>query len=162
MDSTKIDNFRSCYGREFIWFSPLTADQLKYIRDSLSRRLRINLSLDDNLSLLKIIFDRSKVIGEAHSADNGKFNLKEVLINVGVEIRESVFINWYRLDHVDELRTSDLFEYFHDLWYPAADDIEIFDESLDWVVIVTHYGEIRFLDISGLHGGNRERITNSL
>jgi hypothetical protein len=31
---------------------------------------------------------------------------------------------------------------YADLWYPGVDDIEIFDSSLSWFVVVTHDGEI--------------------
>ena len=70
-----------------------------------------------------------------------------MFVNVGIKQKKTVFINWYRLDQVDELRTSDVFRYFHDLWYPELDDIEIFDDSLNWFVIVTHYGQVRFLEL---------------
>jgi hypothetical protein len=34
--------------------------------------------------------------------------------------------------------------YFSDLWYPGADDIDLFDASVSWVVAIRHDGAVSF------------------
>ncbi len=50
-----------------------------------------------------------------------------------------VYVNWYRFDEIDELRTQDFLRWFPDLWYTAAEDPDIFDEGLEWMLSLRHY-----------------------
>ncbi len=39
--------------------------------------------------------------------------------------------------------------WFDDIWYPASDDIDLFDSTLDWILSVSHSGliDLRRLDM---------------
>lgn len=54
----------------------------------------------------------------------------------------NVFINWYRFDDIDKMSLKDLDQYFYDIWFPATDDIDIFDDTFKWIVSIFHDGII--------------------
>jgi hypothetical protein len=54
-----------------------------------------------------------------------------------------VLLNWDPLQEIDRMLRSDAARRFEDLWYPGADDLLLFDESLEWVLIIMHFGEVR-------------------
>lgn len=47
------------------------------------------------------------------------------------------------------MRFKDLTEHFDYIWYPGPDDIEIFDDSLSWILSVDHGGYLRVLVLDG-------------
>ncbi len=53
-----------------------------------------------------------------------------------------LYVEWGALRDIDRFQTDELDRYFYDVWYPAADDIEIFDDTLNWLVFVRHYGGV--------------------
>jgi hypothetical protein len=53
-----------------------------------------------------------------------------------------VYVEWGALQDLDRFKLEDLSEHLYDVWYPSADDIEIFDDTLDWIMFVRHYGGI--------------------
>jgi hypothetical protein len=74
-------------------------------------------------------------------AEDG-FDLRDLISVVGIKAGADVLVNWYRFDQIDRIAFSDLSEHFDHIWYPSSDDIEIFDESLDWFVLVRHDGRV--------------------
>ncbi|EKO31739.1 hypothetical protein LEP1GSC179_0008 [Leptospira santarosai str. MOR084] len=41
----------------------------------------------------------------------------------------------------------DLINNFDDIWYPSVDDIDIIDMSISWILSVSHFGEIKLIDL---------------
>ena len=66
-----------------------------------------------------------------------------VAASLGLEPREEVYVNWDDFATIHRVRFADLAENFDYLWYPGPDDVDIFDESLSWVLSVDHGGYIR-------------------
>ena len=46
---------------------------------------------------------------------------------------------------------KDLNKHFYDVWYPSSDDIELFDDTLDWIIFVRHYGGVQLLALNQRH-----------
>jgi hypothetical protein len=42
---------------------------------------------------------------------------------------------------------EDLSRYFDDIFYPGPDDIELFDETLKWFMLVDHEGAISITEL---------------
>ena len=63
---------------------------------------------------------------------------KELRISPG----PGLYLQWGALRDVDRFQTEELDKYFYDVWYPVADDIEIFDDTLAWMIFVRHYGVV--------------------
>ena len=58
---------------------------------------------------------------------------------------ESVLINFCRVDDIDEMKLDDLNKYFYDIWYPVAEVIEIFDRECNWMVLISHDGDVGYI-----------------
>jgi hypothetical protein len=69
-------------------------------------------------------------------------------MKAGVTSSETIFLNWYRYDDVDEMRLADVTKFFEDIWYPSSDDLDIFDESLRWILSIRHDGEVKYVNLA--------------
>ena len=49
-----------------------------------------------------------------------------------------VFINFYEFDAIDVISLKELSRALNDIWLPGAEDIDVFDSKLSWVVQVNH------------------------
>jgi hypothetical protein len=70
------------------------------------------------------------------------FRLDAFLADAGFRPAPLVLVNWGRFDDVDEMNLRELGDALHDLWMPPADDIDIFDHSLQWIVNVSYIGKL--------------------
>lgn len=89
------------------------------------------------------LMDQLGLAVEGVQAGQSDFSVRNVLSSQDIRPDESVFINWHQYDEIDQIGLSDLEEYFAYIWYPSADDIDIFDSSCAWVLSVSHDGEIK-------------------
>jgi hypothetical protein len=56
---------------------------------------------------------------------------------------DHVYVSWDALrGQVDDIAFADLARYFAWIWYPASDDIQIFDESFSWLLVIGHEGDV--------------------
>jgi hypothetical protein len=145
VEEFKIENFEQEYGaNSFPAFRSLACEEANHTLISLKRRL----GLPDELNaqdVLKAIDLRSNVVDGVDATEEA-FDLRAVLR--GLEFSAAmVFVNWYRFDRIDEFETEDLCKYFGDIFYPSADDLEILDSSLTWLVSIRHYGAVKALSI---------------
>ncbi|WP_409523497.1 hypothetical protein [Nitrincola sp. MINF-07-Sa-05] len=146
MEQVKIDNFyRENPQVHYPEYVTLDSENCANIRASLSKKLGLNTPAD-SMTLVNLV-DRHGKLCEEFNCKEDDFNLKRVLSSLGISWPEYVFVNWYRYDIIDKLRLCDLTNYFDDIWYEDVDDIDIFDDMLEWVLSVTHYGQIKILKI---------------
>ena len=138
MENFKLENFKKEYG--------------------LDMPIEKHLSLYDCNVILSCIYDKfhvydvndlfSKLENESiyvTSVENETINVEDVFFNLGIIVSSNVFINWYKFDNIDSLSFRNLCRYFDDIWYPAIDDIEIFDETCNWILSIRHYGIVSYL-----------------
>jgi hypothetical protein len=78
----------------------------------------------------------------AQNAEDPDFDLVTVFERHGIKPRESCYVNFHRFDRICEFLTTQLATYLDDIWYPGPDDIEIFDDTLTWMISVDHDGNI--------------------
>lgn len=90
----------------------------------------------------KSLLESSRPIQHAHAEKEG-FDLASVTVALGLKPQEDVYVNWDDLKTIDRVRFSDLVGKFDYVWYPGPDDIDIFDDSLSWVLSVDHGGYLR-------------------
>jgi hypothetical protein len=113
------------------------------IRLSLRRSLAHRLGLAEDVNptlLLAEISGRGHPIG--HIPPDDPFDIAGLLATHHRHAFNDLYVNWDRFDHIDKLSCTDLSRHFSDIWYPSADDIEIFDESGQWVLMVCHDGVV--------------------
>lgn len=140
MDQHKIENFlKANPGLAFPACQHLNESQAGAIRNSIAK------SVDspelDGLSIVKRLYEISVEAGGLQ-VDDAAFSIGNLIHDLGVKFPENVYLNWYRFDDIDQISLTDLDRYFSELWYPGSDDLDIFDDSADWVVSITHYGRV--------------------
>lgn len=144
MDQIKIDNFnRENPDWDFPGYVKLGNKACSSIRSLLRKKLKLD-SSSDKLALVNEVNLRSEIFSETRS-DDESFNLRQTLNSLEVKLPERVLINWYRYDDINEIKFEDLVSYFDDIWYPAVDDIDIFDDTLKWILSISHSGEMKIL-----------------
>ena len=146
MEQFKIQNFADNITESFPPFAALSPLECGNIR----RQFRDALGLPSDSNPLVIVSElvkRQSICHDTDAADEG-FDLRELFCAIGINPHKDVFVNWYRFDDIDRLQFADLSKYFSDIWYPVSDDIEVFDDSLVWVVSIRHDGCISCLKIS--------------
>jgi hypothetical protein len=112
------------------------------LRNEWNRKLDVEPEADP-LTLLNAAEARSEPVNGAAGEEG--FNLSETLIRAGVRAAGTVYINWDRFDAIDAIALQDLSAFFEFIWYPAVDDIEVFDRTCSWMLLIRHYGAVRLL-----------------
>ena len=139
MEKFKIDNFKEENpDAEFPAFETLHQEKSTAIFHELIAKVGGKL---DPKQLALFLYENSKLL-PGTDAEKEKFSLIETLNSSGITPKDSVFINWDCFNQIDKIRLTDLSSHFSDIWYPSADDIDIFDESFSWVLSVFHDGRV--------------------
>jgi hypothetical protein len=92
-------------------------------------------------AILTHLFEDSTPVADL-DPDQEEPNLGGVFDKCGIRPGPTVYVGWGPLSDIDRFQIEDLVRYFYDVWYPSADDIDIFDETCEWIVIVRHYGSV--------------------
>jgi len=146
MEKIKIDNFSNEYpGRNFPEYMSLSKSACSAIAQSIHEKLALE-NVTDGLTLVKAI-DALARPREVASHVGEDFDLNASLNACGISAADVVYINWHRYDKIDRLKRCDLATYFYDIWYPDVDDIDVFDDSLSWILSVRHDGYVKLLKL---------------
>lgn len=142
MDDFKIRNFLQSHpGISPPRHERLSTTEAAELRNRI--RLRANaLKQTADVELTRELAEEATPVRDADPSAPG-FDLLTLLRALGIRAKASVYINWYRYDVVDRIALIDLSRFFSDIWYPGADDIEIFDDTCCWLLVVPHSGVVR-------------------
>jgi hypothetical protein len=144
MEKIKLDNFSNAYpGRKFPEYVSLSKSACADIAQLIKKKFALT-NATDGLTLVKAIDALAKPC-EFSSRVGEDFDLNALLDACGIEAADVVYINWHRYDKIDRLKRCDLATFFFDIWYPDVDDIDVFDDSLRWILLVRHDGYIKLL-----------------
>lgn len=144
MDKIKIDNFsRECAGSDFPEYVSLSKSACTELAESIQEKFAL-VNICDGLTLVRAVDAMAKPC-EVISHVGEEFCLNELLYACGIDAADDVYINWYRYDKIDRLKRNDLDSHFFDIWYPEVDDIDVFDDSLNWILSVRHDGYLKLL-----------------
>jgi len=142
MEEFKIVHFeKEKPGENFPFFIHLSNEEARVLFEKLQNKIGGSLTPQE-LSLE--IRERSSYL-EGENAEKNDFSIKMVFDSIGVKTRINIYINWYLFDNIDKIHFSDFNQFFDDIWYPGADDIDIFDNTTDWLVSINHDGSIKYL-----------------
>lgn len=139
MESFKIDLFKSEYKTDFPHFITLPKEECLILVDGLLKKYEL-MNID---SLIKLLYSDKELQLRNNACE--EFKLIETLNSLNVNPLSNVYVNWNRFNDIDILNVADVDIYFFDLWYPSSDDIDIFDESFDWIISIRHDGCVSFL-----------------
>lgn len=133
MEDFKIQFFEKEYNKKFIHFEHLTDYRCEVIRKNIFR----------------VFFEKNKIIvGMKGVGFIEEFkNVEDVLKKINVSPKNKIYINWFNFENIDYLKYKDFVEYFDDLWFPASDDIDVFDDTFEWILSIRHDGYITYLTV---------------
>lgn len=144
MEKIKLDNFSNEYpGRDFPEYVSLSKSACSDIAQSIQEKFALA-NGTDGLTLVKAIDALARPC-EVASHVGEDFDLNALLNACGIDAANVVYINWHRYDKIDRLKRCDLASHFYDIWYRDVDDIDVFDDSLSWILSVRHDGYIKLL-----------------
>ena len=142
MEHFKIEHFeRGNPGKSFPKFEPLDKSEVTRIRKELASKVNLEETIAP-LTLIKHLLSLSEPV-EGLDATSEGFDLLSTLKTLGLHPNRWVYINWDRFETIDRMDPMDLSTHFHDIRYPSADDIELFDDTLSWILLIDHSGAIR-------------------
>jgi hypothetical protein len=135
MDKTKLS--RLAVSAPQVRVQPVAAADAQKLRAGIAHRFRLDCG--DDLTLMKSLQRRLNAVAGPR-ADEPGFDLGEMLALLEIHPLSEIYINWFRFDDVDAVPLQALRQHFDDFWYPAADDIDIFDATLEWLISIDHEG----------------------
>lgn len=138
MEEFKISLFESEYKINFPSYETLTVPEcVKYV-NIIAERYDIDISnFEGQLASHQSFY-------KGADASEG-FKLLNTLTNLEIQPLSKVFLNWYQFKKIDIFKTDNLDKYFYDIWFPSSDDIDLFDESLSWMLSIRHDGCISYI-----------------
>jgi hypothetical protein len=138
MDAIKIENFhRANPDAVFPQFAPVSDDECLNLRAAIADQIGLKRE-SEPIQVLNALWARATVLRDINASHGLPFHK----LVPDAEADSRVFVNWYRFNDVDQFVTIDLETYFNDLWYPASDDIEDFNRTLRWFLLVRHDGQV--------------------
>jgi hypothetical protein len=141
MDEFKVELFKKEYKGKVLNYISVSEINCKSIQDNISKRFNI-----DSKSLFDFVEKLSAKQTPIEGVDaNEMFNLKDVLGDLLITPQLRVYVNWYRFDEIDQFNIDDFEKYFDDIWFAGSDDIDIFDDSLKWILSIRHDGLVSIL-----------------
>ena len=144
MEQGKIKNFEKDFpGRAFPFLRSLAIKEMEAIRKEFAKKIDLE-GISDSLTLVQFLYSKTKKISYLN-ADNDKFFLSEVFALAAITPNKQIYIDWGRFDKIYLMFYEDLNKYFQYIWYPAADDVSLFDDSFSWILFVSHEGYIDYL-----------------
>jgi hypothetical protein len=141
MQEIKIQNFERDRGQSFPAFRSLSPDQCAALRERVAQKLGLPPETDP-LELVRHLAAKEGRYS-SQQADEASFDLGKAMDELGIKPKDTIYLNWYRYDDVDEMSVKDLSKFFDDIWYPSSDDLDIFDDSLQWILSIAHDGDVK-------------------
>ncbi len=139
MHEIKIKNYERIYGAgKFMQFRHLSESEGQQILQELRRKFHRPDNFD-TVALLELLRSKSIVAGNIGTQH---FDLRDIFNKFDLNVPEVVYLNWYRFDDMDEVKTEDLVRDLEHVWYPSSDDLEIIEPHLNWVISIEHFGTV--------------------
>lgn len=145
MEIFKIENFEKSYpDKAFPIFKTLTTHEAAHQFSKLSANFFEEDKVIKPSDLLHLIKEKENSTNN-YCAMNEGFDLALFVCSLAIKPNDTVYLNWHHFDNIDEIKLSDLCGHFDDIWYSGADDLDIFDDSFEWILSVSHGGNISLL-----------------
>jgi len=138
MEEFKISLFEKEHNTVFPSHKTLSEDECKNLRLKIIGKYDL-----EQKNMANKLFSKQNYYADEDASED--FNLIETLDKLEIHPEENVYIDWYNFERIDLMAIKDLSIFFYDVWYPVADDINIFDESLDWLIFIRHDGTIYYI-----------------
>ncbi|MHA6698046.1 hypothetical protein [Chryseobacterium sp. A321] len=141
MDDFKKDLFKKEYKKDFPCYFELEKEDCIEFKKRVIDKFRLK---KDNFE--NSLRDNHFFLDDANAEDDN-FDFLSLLNNLNIKKEEYLFINWNSFENIDKFSLNDFYNYFEDIWFPASDDIDIFNENLDWIISIRHDGVIYYTQL---------------
>ncbi len=138
MDEFKISLFENEYKKSFPMYTTLTKDQAHKLMGDITTKYNV-----DGTNFEVDLASKQTYYTEFDALED--FSLKRTLAALGVKPVGPLYVNWYKFDSVDLFNLDDFDKFFYDIWFEAADDVDLFDETLTWILSIRHDGCVSLL-----------------
>ena len=138
MEEFKISFFEAEHKIQFPFFKKLNSSECQNTLNTISKLYNLNKSNINNQLAAK-----QKNLSEVDA--NSDFHLIETLRSLGITSHKDVFINWNEFHNIDYIDLNILDKFFYNIWFPTSDDIDIFDDSFNWILSIRHDGNVSFI-----------------
>lgn len=140
MQDFKIELFEKEYKINFPSYLHLSEQDSFSIRSKISGKYNLSIhSLNKELSSIELPLEDINV--------EENFDISRIFEIIKLSPLSKIYINWYKFDDIDLFNLVDFNKYFYDIWFPSSDDIDIFDESLNWIISIRHDGFVSYIKI---------------
>lgn len=142
MEAFKLVNFKHEHNTNMPIVRSIEGSECEAVCRSLFRNWHVN--------TLEEFFKKEEqefILLDDINAEDDDLDWNKVFNRIGISVPNEVFINFERFNNIDVFLFNDFCKYFGDIWYPTADDIEVFDASFNWIVSVKHYGAVHYAKI---------------
>lgn len=138
MEDFKISLFESEYKITFPNYETLMELECDKLVSAIAERYNI-----DKSNFEEQMRSKQSYFKEVYALDG--FKLLNTLNKLEIEPLSEIFLNWYQFKKIDIFTTDNLDKYFYDIWFPSSDDVDLFDESLSWILSIRHDGCVSYL-----------------
>ncbi|XDD49565.1 hypothetical protein AB3N59_14330 [Leptospira sp. WS92.C1] len=146
MEQIKIENYiKDNPNKSFPYWSELDSEACGKIRNTIIRKLQLISDISD-IDLMKTIEKRGAFKGFI-DIDNIENTKKVLLTSLPTTDNELIYINWYRINKIDQMYLQDLIDNFDDIWYPSVDDIDVINTTISWIFSISHFGGIKIIQL---------------
>jgi len=142
MEAYKIALFEQEYAGSFPSFRTLPSNECQQWREQLAQWLGLPVGRTAQ-AFVADLAARQTYLPEVNAMEG--LALLPTLTALGITPAPELFLNWARFEMLDAFATADVAAYFEDLWYPAADDLDLFDGSARWLLSVRHDGVVSLI-----------------
>jgi len=140
MEEFKIDLYQKENNKDFPTFKKLSEFECKDIRDKICKMLSIRSDVDKLDIVLKL--SKEQILFADFNAKDPTFSILECMLKLNLNFDNNIYLNWFRFDDIDIFNVNDLNHNFDSIWFAGADDIDLFDENLEWILSVRHDGNV--------------------
>ena len=124
MEAFKLVNFKHEHNTNMPIVRSIEGSECEAVCRSLFRNWHVN-----TLEEFSKKEEQEFVLLDDINAEDDDLDWNKVFNSIGIPVPNEVFINFERFNSIDVFLFKDFCKYFGDIWYPAADDIEVFDAS---------------------------------
>jgi len=141
MIPAKIVDFQKKHGQAFPPFRHIAGTDASALEVRLLSRLGLDSSATQAVQWSQLDSRLRGVAG--FNANETGFRLEKVFEQLGIHPSHAVYVAWSNEPgNIDEMPFEQLCRIFSDVWWPSADDIDLFDDSLSWFVRIDHDGNV--------------------
>ena len=142
MDSYKLEEFAGDHpGQQYPWVESVQPQEAQRMVSELMSRFCPSATNASDF----IHFIAEQPMLEEITVLDDEFDFTRLLIDAQIRIPQEILVNFAAFEQLERMRYAEFAKHFRYVYWPATDDLDCFDESLEWIVSIDHDGRITVL-----------------